>query len=186
MQFRDELITKKFPPESGCAATYHFTIEGEVPKPLQVVIERPDLYAIACNGKPLAPEKGSWWLDKSFGRIDITAAAKTGANEVTIRARPFTVYHELAAAYVLGDFGLKAAGAGFTIATRRAAEARQMERAGTADVFRGGSVSAESSTCRSPRDVTSCDCRPGTAAWRKSSSTAARQATSALPPGSAT
>ncbi len=116
VQFRDELITKKFPPESGCAATYHFRIEGEVPKPLQVVIERPDLYAIACNGRQLAPEKGSWWLDKSFGRMDITAAAKTGANEVTIRAKPFTVYHELAAAYVLGDFGLKAAGAGFTIA----------------------------------------------------------------------
>ena len=116
VQFRDELITKKFPPESGCQATYRFTIEGEVPRPLHVVIERPDLYAVTCNGKPLVPEKGSWWLDKSFGRIDITAAAKTGANEVTIRARPFTMYHELAAVYVLGDFGLKAAGAGFTIA----------------------------------------------------------------------
>jgi len=115
VQFRDELITKKFPPESGCAATYRFTIEGEVPKPLHVVIERPDLYAIACNGKDILPEKGSWWLDKSFGRIDITAAAKTGANEVTIRAKPFTMYHELAAAYVLGDFGLKATGSGFTI-----------------------------------------------------------------------
>ncbi len=115
VQFRDELITKKFPPESGCAATYRFTIAHEVPRPLQVVVERADLYAIACNGKPLMPAKGSWWLDKSFGRIDITAAARTGANEVTIRARPFTMFHELAAAYVLGDFGLKAAGAGFTI-----------------------------------------------------------------------
>ncbi len=115
VQFRDELITKKFPPDSGCEATYRFTIEGEVPKPLHVVVERPDLYAITCNGKPLAPEKDSWWLDKSFGRIDITMAAKTGANEVTIRARPFTVYRELAAAYVLGDFDLKAAEAGFTI-----------------------------------------------------------------------
>jgi hypothetical protein len=116
VQFRDELITRKFPPESGCAATYRFTIEGEVPKPLHVVIERPDLYAIACNGKALTPAKGSWWLDKSFGRIDIAPAAKAGANEVTIRARPFTMYHELAAAYVLGDFSLKAAGSGFTIA----------------------------------------------------------------------
>ncbi len=115
VQFRDELITKKFPPDSGCQATYRFLIEGEVPRPLHVVIERPDLYAITCNGKPLVPEKGSWWLDKSFGRIDIAAAAKRGANEVTLRARPFTMYHELAAIYVLGDFGLKAAGAGFTI-----------------------------------------------------------------------
>ncbi|MGA2258540.1 MAG: glycosyl hydrolase, partial [Thermoguttaceae bacterium] len=116
VQFRDELITRKFPPESGCAATYRFTIEGEVPRPLHVVIERPDLYAIVCNGTALTPEAGSWWLDKSFGRIDVTAAAKTGANEVTIRARPFTMFHELAAAYVLGDFSLKVAGCGFTIA----------------------------------------------------------------------
>jgi len=98
-----------------------------VPKPLWIVIERPDLYQITCNGTPVrnmpSPyplprgegTKDSWWLDKSFGRIDITAAAKPGENAVSIKAAPFTVYHELMPAYVLGDFGLKPVESGFVI-----------------------------------------------------------------------
>ena len=116
VQFKDELITKKFPPESGFSATYRFTIEGETPKPLEIVIERPDLYKITCNGKPVVATKDAWWLDKAFGRIDITAAAKPGANAVTIHAAPMTIYHELEPAYVLGDFSLKPAPSGFVIA----------------------------------------------------------------------
>jgi len=115
VQFRDELITKKFPPESGFEATYRFTIEGSVPKQLQIVIERPDLYTITCNGRPVAAKDGAWWLDKAFGRIDIAAAAKVGENAVTIKASPLTIYHELEPAYVLGDFALKAADSGFAI-----------------------------------------------------------------------
>jgi len=119
VQFKDELISKKVPPENGFSATYRFTIEGSVPKPLWIVIERPDLYTIACNGTPLAAAKGAWWLDRAFGKIDITAAAKTGENAVTIKASPFTIYHELEPAYVLGDFSLKPANSGFVIAPAR-------------------------------------------------------------------
>jgi len=115
VQFRDELITKKFPPESGFEATYRFRIEERVPDPFQIVIERPDLYSITCNGKPVAAQKGAWWLDKSFGKIDITRAAKVGENAVTIKASPFTIYHELEPAYVLGNFALRAADSGFVI-----------------------------------------------------------------------
>ena len=103
VQYKDELISKKFPPDSGFEATYRFTIEGPVPQPLWIVIERPDLYAITCNGKPITAAKDAWWLDKAFGKIDITAAAKQGENAVTLKAQPFTMYHEIAAAFVLGD-----------------------------------------------------------------------------------
>jgi hypothetical protein len=116
VQFRDELITRTFPPGSGFEATYRFTIEGNVPKPLHIVIERPDLYTIACNGAPVSARKDSWWLDKAFGKIDITSAAKSGENTVAIKASPMTLYHELESAYVLGDFSLKAADSGFVIA----------------------------------------------------------------------
>jgi hypothetical protein len=115
VQFKDELIRKTFPPESGVEATYRFTIEGPVHKPLWIVVERPDLYTITCNGKPVAAAKDSWWLDRAFGKIDITAAAKPGENAVTIRAQPFTIYHELEPAYVLGDFSLRATPSGFAI-----------------------------------------------------------------------
>lgn len=119
VQFRDELITKKFPPDSGFAAAYHFTIEGQVPKTLDIVIERPDLYRIACNGKPISwtgqDTAKRWWLDKAFGRIDIASAAKGGENVLTLQARPFTIFHELEPAYLLGDFSLKAVERGFVV-----------------------------------------------------------------------
>ncbi|MBL7146111.1 MAG: hypothetical protein ISS76_17875, partial [Phycisphaerae bacterium] len=115
VQFRDELITKKFESDSGFEATYHFTIEQRIPNPLYIVIERADLYTITCNGKEVSAPKGSWWLDKAFGKINITSAARVGENAVTIKASPMTIYHELEAAYVLGNFALKAADSGFTI-----------------------------------------------------------------------
>jgi len=119
VQFRDELIKKKFPADSGFVATYRFTIEKQVPNELYIVIERPDLYSIKCNGKAVKAIKGSWWLDKSFGKINIKTAAKVGENTVTIKASPFTIYHELEPAYVLGDFALKATDSGFVIVPDR-------------------------------------------------------------------
>jgi hypothetical protein len=116
VQFKDELITKKFKPDSGFTARYKFIIEESVPANLAIVIERADLYKIACNGRRVTAKKGDWWLDKAFGRIDISAAAQVGQNIVTIEAQPFTIYHELEPAYVLGDFTVKPATKGFVIA----------------------------------------------------------------------
>lgn len=116
VQLRDTLITKTFPPDSGFEATYHFTVENSVPSPLFFVVERGDLYTITCNGQPLAASRGSWWLDRQFTKIDISKVAKVGANAVTIKASPFTVYHEIAEAYVLGNMSLKSTDSGFVVA----------------------------------------------------------------------
>jgi hypothetical protein len=115
VQFKDELIRKTFPPGSGFTASYKFNIEGAVPKDLAIVIERPDLYGITCNDHTVEAKRNDWWLDKTFGRIDIASAARTGENVVTIKASPFTMYHELEPAYVLGNFALKPADKGFVI-----------------------------------------------------------------------
>ncbi len=115
VQFRDELISKTFDSDSGFEATYQFNIEQQLPDQLWIVIERTDLYEITCNGKTIAAGKGSWWLDKSFGKIDITKFAKLGENTVKIKASPFTIYHELEPAYVLGEFKVKPTDAGFVI-----------------------------------------------------------------------
>ncbi len=115
VQFKDELITKTFGPESGFEAGYRFTIDKQLPEKLWIVIERPDLYTIRCNGRTVSAENGSWWLDKSFGKIDITACARLGRNVVTIKGCPFTIYHELEPAYVLGAFKLKSTNSGFVI-----------------------------------------------------------------------
>ncbi|MBI4580850.1 MAG: hypothetical protein HY718_14170 [Planctomycetes bacterium] len=115
VQFKDELIRKTFPADSGFEATYRFTIEQNVPTTLLAVVERPDLYTITCNGKPVTAAAGQWWLDKAFGRIDIAAAAKVGENTLTIKASPMTMFHELEAAYIIGDFALRPAESGFVI-----------------------------------------------------------------------
>jgi hypothetical protein len=130
VQFKDELISKTFPADGGFTATYKFTIEGAVPKNLAIVIERPDLYTITCNGKPVnirvtrrirhsdgsSPEFKEWWLDKAFGKIAISSSARVGENTITLKAQPFTIYHELEPAYVLGDFTLKPTNKGFIVA----------------------------------------------------------------------
>ena len=116
VQFKDELITKKFAPESGFTASYKFTLESAVPRNLAIVIERPDLYTITCNGKAVAVKKGEWWLDKAFGKISLASVARVGENVVTLKAGPFTILHEVEPAYLLGDFSLRAVEKGFVVA----------------------------------------------------------------------
>jgi hypothetical protein len=115
VQFRDELITKTFPPASGVEATYRFTIRDRVPASLAIVVERPDLYSIACNGRGVSAAKGQWWLDRSFGRIDLAGSARVGENEVVLTASPFTMQHEIEPAYLLGAFALEPAASGFVV-----------------------------------------------------------------------
>ena len=109
VQYKSELISKTFPPDSGFEATYRFTIRDRVPANLAIVIERTDLYTITVQWQTRAPKSRTWWLDRAFGRLDIASLAQTGQNKVTLRARPFTMFHELEPAYVLGDFALKPA-----------------------------------------------------------------------------
>ncbi len=114
VQFRDELISHRFPADSGFTLGYRFTVRERVPNPLWIVVERGDLYHIVCNGQPLTVGK-EWWLDRAFHRIDITRAAKVGENIVTLTAAPMTMWHEPAPAYLLGDFSLVAVGKGFEV-----------------------------------------------------------------------
>ena len=119
VQFRDEIIRKKFPADSGFRARYRFKIDQRVPDRLEVVIERPDLYEIACNGQPVRARPGQWWLDRAFGRIDLANTAKVGWNEVELKASPMTVFHEVEPVYVLGDFALEAIDSGYAIVPAR-------------------------------------------------------------------
>ena len=115
VQFKDELIRQEFPANSGFEARYRFHLADPPPPNLAIVIERPDLYTITCNGQPLKATRGEWWLDKSFGRVELAAVARAGENVVTLKAAPFTMFHELEPAYVLGDFAVEAAERGFVI-----------------------------------------------------------------------
>jgi hypothetical protein len=139
VQFKDELISQTFPAGSGFEIAYRFVIDGPVPPDLAIAVERPDLYAVDCNGVPLKCRVASrtrvdgskaagvsgaggetvefedWWLDRCFGRMSLAGAARTGENVVTLKAAPFTMWHEIEPAYVLGSFGLKASERGWVL-----------------------------------------------------------------------
>jgi hypothetical protein len=127
VQFRDELVKKSFPADSGFEVTYRFTIQTRVPRGIELVVERPDLYTITCNGKPVQPTPGAWWLDRAFGRIDLSGVAQVGENAVVLKAAPMTIFHEIERAYVLGDFTLKPQDKGYAIVP---AEPLRIDRAG--------------------------------------------------------
>jgi len=115
VQFRDEILKKTFGPNSGFTLTYRFHVKEKVPSDLAIVIERPDLYSLTCNGQAIKWNGKDWWLDRAFGKIDISKFARVGENEVQLKATPMTVFHEIAPAYVLGDFSLEPAAKGFVI-----------------------------------------------------------------------
>ena len=115
VQFRDEIISTTFPSDSHFSATYRFNIEQQVPASLAIVLERCDLYSITCNDRSIEANQEDWWLDRSFGKVDLSATAQVGENEVTITAEPMTVFHELEPAYLLGDFSLTPTQQGFNI-----------------------------------------------------------------------
>lgn len=115
VQFSDELIKRQFPEDSGFEITYRFSIREKVPEKVWFVLERPDLYTITCNGQPVAAADG-WWLDRSFGKLDISSFVRVGENTVTAVAKPMTMFHEVAPAYVLGEFSVIPGERGFVIA----------------------------------------------------------------------
>ncbi len=118
VQFRDELITRQFPAGSGFTLAYRFVIREQVPESLWIVVERGDLYKIACNGQPMVVGN-DWWLDRAFHKIDIRSAVRVGENVVTLSASPMTMWHEPAPAYLLGEFSLAPADSGFEIIAPR-------------------------------------------------------------------
>ena len=116
VQFKDEFIRMTFPDESGFEATYRFQLESDAPTNICAVVERADLYSITCNGAPVQPLPGQWWLDKAFGKIDLSAAVKSGENRLVLKAKPFSILNEIEPVFILGDFKLKPGMQGFTVA----------------------------------------------------------------------
>ncbi len=117
VQFKTNILDRDtFQTGTGFAATYHFQVDDGVDlNGLQAVVERPHVWKVSLNGKPLSPIPGQWWLDKSFAVFDLTGAVRAGNNQLTLVADPMRVHAEIEPVYILGDFGVKAAAKGFRI-----------------------------------------------------------------------
>lgn len=136
VQFKRELIDRVFPDDSGFTVSYRFTIDGDIPSDLAFVLERPDLYEVSLNGqkltcpvaasneKDVAVQFQNWWLDRAFGKMDISKIAKRGENIVTCTAKKMTFWHEIQAAFIIGDFSLVPRDKGFAIVPSQPLEVR--------------------------------------------------------------
>ncbi len=116
IQYRTTYVDRRFPPDSGFEASFHFELDGAVDrKTLRAAIERPSLWRVAVNGKAVTPLPDQWWLDRAIGLYDIGPHVQQGRNTITLVAQPFTPHHELEPIYIVGEFGAAPQVAGFRL-----------------------------------------------------------------------
>jgi hypothetical protein len=117
VQYKSTVVDKnKFPAESGFTADFNFTVDAGVDlKGLELAAERPNVFKIFVNDKPVTAVPGKWWLDKDFGVYEIGAYVKEGNNKITVKVMPMSIYAELESVYLLGNFSLVPQEKGFKI-----------------------------------------------------------------------
>lgn len=119
VQFKDELITKKFADETGFELTYKFNKSDDVVDDLRFVVENPGMFEVYCNDHKIEQIPNAWKFDRSFGVFNVAQAAKAGANEIRLVAPKSTIFTELMPAWLVGSFTLVPEKQGFRIAADR-------------------------------------------------------------------
>ncbi len=117
VQFKTSILDRnKFAADSGFEAAFHFVIAAGVDMAsIRAAVERPTLWQVAVNGKPVQSEKGKWWLDVDFGTYAIGSFLHPGENTITLVARPMSVHNELEPVHLTGNFGVAAQERGFRL-----------------------------------------------------------------------
>jgi hypothetical protein len=117
VQYKTNILDRNnFPADSGFEATYYFHVAGAINRTaLRAVVERPRLWKVSVNGKPVDARPGEWWLDRDFGVYDIGPLLVEGRNAITIAASPMSVHNEIEPLYLTGDFGVEAQASGWRL-----------------------------------------------------------------------
>lgn len=115
VQFRRNVLDRKFGEGTGFRAVFRFHIDGPPPKDLQLAVESPDLYRISVNGRTVDFSPAARWLDPHLKSAPVAQLAKTGINEIVLEAAPFDPRMELENIYLRGSFALAPAEKGFRI-----------------------------------------------------------------------
>jgi hypothetical protein len=118
-QFRRSFIDMPFPADSGFTVDYHFEIAPDafaaVHDSLEIAIERPWLYRVTLNDRELRFARREQWFDEDIRKTSIATGVQPGTNTLRLTARPMHPLCEIMPVYVLGEFALEPAPAGFTI-----------------------------------------------------------------------
>lgn len=117
VQFRRGVLDRNtFGPGTGFAARYLFHVrDAEAARGLRLAVENPELYRVSLNGRPVDFTTGERWLDPHLRPADVASAVTVGDNTIEVVASPFDVRMAIEPVYLLGAFGLRAAGKGFDL-----------------------------------------------------------------------
>ena len=111
-QYKRTLLDTPIAATSGFKVRYRFCSPQ---LPLELAVERPWLYRITLNGRPVSFAAAVRWFDEDIRRVRITDLVTAGENVLELAAQPFQVLCEIMPVYLLGDFAVTPAGTGFVI-----------------------------------------------------------------------
>jgi hypothetical protein len=125
-QFNRTLIDYQHPRDSEGKISYRFTIDPALPAAeraqLRIAVERPWLYTITLNGRPVPHGGMQRWFDEHMCVLPAGELCVTGENVLELAVSPFHSLCEVAPVYVVGRFAAVPAQRGFAIAAPRALE----------------------------------------------------------------
>jgi hypothetical protein len=116
IQYRRTIVEQDTFKTGNINVLYHFISIGDVDKfGAKLVAEQPDVWNMKINGKPISAIPGHYWLDSRWGVYDISKELKEGVNTVELSTAPMSIFAEISPVYILGDFSVESAPAGWII-----------------------------------------------------------------------
>ncbi|MCG3181566.1 MAG: hypothetical protein BIFFINMI_03964 [Phycisphaerae bacterium] len=89
---------------------FEVDVETQPTGVVSLVLEHPDRFAIAVNGKSVPSKDAGWFIDRSFRVVPLSGVKWTrGTNVVTLRTR-YREHHFLEECYLTGRFGSRTSG----------------------------------------------------------------------------
>jgi hypothetical protein len=132
MVIQDRLLKERRPVDVKMVFPFHVADDAPPPSRIDLVVETPEIFRITVNGRTVPTESNDYFWDRSFRRLPIADAVRSGRNEVVLETRfrqPAEVYEkierakqfeseknnlsygmEIEAVYLAGDFGVSVAG----------------------------------------------------------------------------
>jgi hypothetical protein len=134
IQYRRTFLDWPLRQDSGFTTAYHFQIAEddleEVRETLEIAMERPELYELKLNGKPLSQNGSRRWFDPEMHAVEIGPHVRAGLNTLEMTCRPFHPLAEIMPVYLLGYFTLEPVEQGFLIRGDQALELGDCTRQG--------------------------------------------------------
>lgn len=119
-QYKTSIIDRDtFGMNTGFEASFPVWIDSSAAVlPIELVVERPELYQVSLNGKALEATPGKWGLDKNFGVFELGTKLVTGENFITLKVEPMSVFCELEPVYLSGGFAVTALDKGWILSRK--------------------------------------------------------------------